>query len=127
MTVAHELAHTRGYAHEDECNFLGILCCIAHPAADWQYSGWLSAYIYLSNSLYDSDRQRWQSAAAVSEEVARDLAARRAYWKQFEGPVQEASTKVNDTFIRVNGDKEGVARYDQVTALLILWYRAGKL
>lgn len=126
MTVAHELAHTRGYAHEDECNFLGILACIAHPEADWQYSGWLSAYIYISNSLYGSSRDRWQRAAAVSEGVRRDLAARSAYWRQFNGPVQTASTAVNDAFIRVNGDGEGVARYDRVTALLIAWWRAGE-
>lgn len=126
MTIAHELAHTRGYAHEDECNFLGILCCIAHPDADWQYSGWLAAYIYAANSLYDSSPARWQQAAAVSEGVRRDLIARSAYWKQFEGPVQQTSSAVNDAFIRAGGDKEGVARYGQVTALLLEWWRAGK-
>ena len=124
-TIAHELAHTRGFAHEDECNFLGVLACVNHPDADFQYAGWLAAYIYVSNALYELDYQRWADIrlADCSEGVRRDLAERSAYWKQFEGKLREFSENTNDAFIRVNGDEEGVARYGQATALLLAYYK----
>ncbi len=46
-TAAHELAHTRGFAREDECNFLAYLACIHHSSGDVRYSGYLSAYIFV--------------------------------------------------------------------------------
>lgn len=125
LTVAHELAHTRGFAHEDECNFLGILACVNHPDPAWQYAGWLSAYLYTANALYAADTAAWQEAARCSEGMRRDLARRTDYWAQFEGPVQDVSTEVNDSFIQANGDSEGVARYGQVTALLLAYYADG--
>ena len=41
-TAAHELAHTRGFAREDECNFFAFLTSIASDSADCRYSGYLS-------------------------------------------------------------------------------------
>lgn len=124
MTIAHELAHTRGFAHEDECNFLGILACLEHPDAEWRYSGWLSAYIYVSNSLYPNDPEAWRQIrqSDCSEGVRRDLAQQSAYWATFRGQVMEISDRTNDAFIRANGDAEGVARYGEVTRLLLMWY-----
>ncbi len=125
MTVAHELAHTRGFAHEDECNFLGILACTAHPDAGWRYSGWLSAYIYVSNALYEVSPAEWTAVrdTCCSAAVQRDLAQRSVYWAAFSGPAMTFSSEVNDTFIRANGDAEGIVRYDGVTALLLMWKR----
>lgn len=126
MTVSHELAHTRGYAHEDECNFLGILACVNHPAVEWQYAGWLAAYQYTADALYAADADAWREVAALcSDGVRRDLARRAAYWSSFEGPVEEISAEVNNAFIQANGDSDGVARYGQVTALLMAYYADG--
>ena len=123
VTITHELAHTRGYAHEDECNFLGILAAVNHPDPAWQYAGWLEAYMYTADALFAADVEAFLSTRALcSEGMLRDLACRATYWKAFDGGVQEMSNQVNDTFIRVNGDAEGVARYDQVTALLLSYY-----
>lgn len=123
VTITHELAHTRGFAHEDECNFLGILAAVNHPDPAWQYAGWLEAYIYTADALFAAEAEAfWETRALCSEGVLRDLACRATYWKAFEGGVQEISEQVNDAFIRVNGDAEGVARYDQVTALLLAYY-----
>ncbi len=126
MTVAHELAHTRGFAHEDECNFLGILACVNHPVAEWQYAGWLAAYRYTADALYAADTDAWREAAArCSDGMRRDLARRAAYWSSFEGPVEELSAEVNNAFIQANGDSDGIARYGQVVALLMAYYADG--
>lgn len=56
-TVAHELAHQRGIASEQECNFLGVLASVTSGLPAYEYAGWLSGYIYLGNALYRADRR----------------------------------------------------------------------
>ena len=124
-TAAHELAHTRGFAREDECNFFGYLTSIHSDSADYRYSGYLSAYIYCSKALYDYDTDMWgETRAYCSEGVLRDLGERNAYWKQFEGKVQETSTQINHSFITAQGDDDGVFSYDRVVQLIVGYYRS---
>ena len=122
-TVTHELAHTMGFAKENECNFLGYLACIASGQPEQVYSGALSAYIYCSNALYKADKALWKQAyARLSDGVRRDLQQRRDYWKQFEGQVMDSSQKVNDGFIKANGVESGVISYDEMVELLLRYY-----
>lgn len=122
-TAAHEIAHTIGYAKEDECNFLGYLACINSENPDYVYSGYLSAMNYCNNALYAHDKDMYaQVIALCSPGVIRDLKNQRQYWKQFDGPTQETSQKVNDTFIKVNGVKEGIFSYNQMVRLMLRYY-----
>lgn len=122
-TVTHELAHTMGFAKENECNFLAYLACTASGDPDAVYSGLLSAYIYSANALYGADKEAWQQAASqLSAGVRRDLRQRSAYWDSFEGEVMDSSQKVNDTFIKVNGVESGVISYDEMVELLLRYY-----
>lgn len=122
-TVTHELAHTMGFAKENECNFLGFLACAASEQPDQVYSGYLSAYIYCSNALYRADADAWRQAYAhLSDGVIRDLKQRRDYWKGFSGQVMESSQRVNDTFIKANGVESGVISYDEMVELLLRYY-----
>ena len=122
-TAAHELAHTRGFAREDECNFFAYLTSIASDSADFRYSGYLLAYIYCSNALYGYDGEMGAEARSYcSEGVQRDLAASSRYWKQFEGKVQEVSTSVNNSFIASQGDDDGVLSYGRVVQLIVGYY-----
>lgn len=122
-TVTHELAHTMGFARENECNFLGYLACVASGQPEQVYSGALSAYIYCSNALYKADKTLWKQAyTRLSDGVQRDLQQRRDYWKQFQGQVMESSQKVNDGFIKANGVDSGVISYDEMVELLLRYY-----
>ena len=122
-TAAHELAHTRGFAREDECNFLAYLTCIHSDSADFRYSGLLMAYIYCSNTLYDYDKDLWgETREACSDGVKRDLGERNRYWKTFEGKVQEISNNVNNSFLTAQGQEKGVLSYDEVVSLIVSYY-----
>ena len=122
-TIAHELAHQRGIASEQECNFLAVAASTAFDNPVYQYSGYLMGYIHLSNALYRADRERW---AAVYERLpagaAADLRNNSDYWAQFEGPVAEASTKVYDTTLRSYGQSAGIQSYGTVVDLLVAYY-----
>lgn len=124
VTAAHEIAHTRGFAREDECNFYAYLSCTVHPSADYRYSGYLFAYVLCANALYDYDVELWRETRDFLSEGARaDLAAHSEYWKQFEGPVEEVSTSVNNGFLTSQGQEEGVLSYGEAVRLIVGYYR----
>lgn len=126
-TALHELAHTRGFAREDEANFLSCLVGFTHPSADYRYSACLQAYLYCANALYGYDVEAWQEARSLcSEGVLRDLQQRSAYWAQFEGPVQAVSTAVNDSFIKAQGVDDGVHSYGRAVNLLLSYFESEK-
>ncbi len=55
FTVAHELAHQKGFASEQECNFLGVAACDSCGDVIYEYSGCLAGLLYTSNALYTAD------------------------------------------------------------------------
>lgn len=122
FTVAHELSHTCGFAREDEANFAAFLLCTASDDPEYAYSGYLMAYIYCANALYDYDLDMWQEARSyLSEDVQRDLADQREYWQAHKGSVENFSSSVNDAFLKAQGQEDGVLSYDRVTALILAW------
>lgn len=122
-TAAHEIAHTMGFARENECNFLAWLACSTSELPDYEYSGHLQAYIYCSNALYRADKELWKEAYSnLSEGVIRDIKQGNSYWKEFEGEVQEKSQQFNDAFIKVNGVESGVLSYNEMVELMLRYY-----
>ncbi len=124
-TAAHELAHARGFAREDDSTLAAYISCFCHPDPVWRYSGLISAWKLLSNRLYAEDRDRWSAAYAdLSSAVRRDLGAERAYWKEFETPVASISTTVNDAYLKANQVKSGVKSYGQAADILLAYMEA---
>ena len=125
VTMCHELSHLRGYMREDEANFIGYLVCEKSGDTDFEYSGKMLAFIYASNALHDTDPDAAnQIYSKLSEGVQRDLNANSAYWKQFEGPVAQVSTAVNDSYLKANHQEDGVKSYGRMVDLLLAEYRA---
>ncbi len=122
-TAAHEIAHTMGFAKENECNFIAWLACSESGLDDYEYSGHLQAYIYCVNALYKADKELWRKAVSnCSEGMVRDLRQINSYWKQFEGEIKESSQKVNDTFIKANRVESGVLSYNEMVGLMLRYY-----
>lgn len=122
-TVAHELAHQRGVAKEQEANFVAVLACMENGDPDYVYSAALLAYTHLSNALYKADPEAWTRVSSVlSEAVQADLAANRAYWKQFETPVQSVSNTVYEGFLQSYNQSLGLKSYGACVDLLVNYY-----
>ncbi len=122
-SAAHELAHARGFAREDDCDFASILSCLVHPEPHWRYSGQISAWKSLARRLYQEDPDAWARAytEVLSPGVIRDLQAESAYWKAFETPLADLSEKINDSYLKANREEEGVKSYGGVVDLLLAW------
>ncbi len=127
-TVMHEMAHQRGFAREDEANYIAWVTCMAHPDPDFKYSASVMSLIYAMNALYGEDPDLYFALSKnYSEGLKRDLADSSTYWKQFQGTAQKVADIVNDTYIKLNGDANGVKSYGRMVDLLLAEYRKNSL
>ena len=124
-TAAHEMAHQRGYASEQECNFLAILASTTCGNDTYAYSGWLMGYIYLGNALYRiAPETYWSIRDVLPETVKADLEDNTAYWDQFrDTAAQKASNKVYDGMLKAYGEERGIQSYGTVVDMLVVYYR----
>lgn len=135
FTMCHELAHLRGYAREDEANFISYLACINSDSHEFRYSGYLMAYIYASNKLAFEDGEKDAVAASyLSDKVINDLNADGEYWSQFDEPVvidtpvgsfdvpvSDIASDINDSYLKANDQEDGTKSYGRMVDLLIAY------
>ena len=123
-TIAHELAHQRGVASEQECNFIAVLASTTCGDPAYVYSGWLLGYVHLSNALYAADKTAWQAVwDSLPPTVQTDIRTGNAYWAQFKSPATEVSQKVYDNFLKSYGESRGIQSYGTVVDLLVVYYK----
>lgn len=125
-TMAHEIAHRHGFAREDEANFLAWLVCHqSYISPEAQYSGNMLALAYGLNALYKAAPDQYPSVYnRLSDAVKRDFSFGRSFWEQYEGPVEQISTEVNQQYLQSNDQSDGVQSYGRMVDLLIAYYRS---
>ena len=125
-TSAHELAHQRGIAREDEANFVAFMVCISSDDPYLQYSGYLDVYSEVMNALYSADKELYSAVASrLCTEAKRE---RISYSKFFEkyahSKTSEISNSINNSFLQANGQEQGTKSYGMVTDLTVAYYKA---
>jgi len=127
FTTAHEMAHQRGFAKEDEANYIAYIACINHPDVNFQYSGTLTALSYSFNALRKSDSQNFkQLILTCSTGVLNDLNYNQHFWVGYAGPVQTVGDKINDTYLKAQNQESGTKSYGAMVDLLLAQYRKNK-
>lgn len=123
FTMCHEAAHRLTVAPEDEANFCAFLACQASDDPAFQYSGWYSAFVYCYNALYKVDKNAAAEVwSTLSAQVVQDCRRANDHYDQYEGQVQDAAQKLNDTYLKAFSEESGVQSYGEVADLLIAWY-----
>ncbi|MBR2047372.1 MAG: DUF3810 domain-containing protein [Oscillospiraceae bacterium] len=126
FTICHEMAHRLCVAREDAANFAAYLACEASASREYQYSGFFMAYRYCYTALYNVDPA---AALRIREGCVNELLWDLDYYSNFfsshrdEEATQLADT-VNDTYLKVSGDEDGIASYGAVCDYLVNWYLA---
>ncbi len=124
VTVAHEMAHQRGVAPEQEANFLGIAACLSCDDAEYQYSGWLFGYSHLSNALHAADQEAWQAIwEDLDERCKKDIEWNDGYWRDFSSPVTSLVQGGYSGFLQSYGQSMGLRSYGACVDLLVAYYR----
>lgn len=120
VVMAHEIAHLQGVAREDEANFIAVMACTNHKDAYVQYSGHLLAVIHLLGALYDSDQALWLEARnQITPDVLGDLVSNNEFWQEYDGWFEEVSSDLNDTYLKANGQQDGIKSYGRMVDLLL--------
>lgn len=120
FAACHELAHQRGFAREDEASFVGYLACRAHPDDDFRYSAAFEALLESLAALQPLEPGAARAVAqAASPGVLRDWRALDAWIRRNAGPARAVSQAVNDTYLRSQGQSQGVRSYGRVVDLLL--------
>lgn len=123
FTTLHEMAHQRGYASEDECNFLAYIACINNEEYDFKYSGYLTALKYTASAIAKVNYDEFKELSShLSKSVKNDLKNSNEFWSKYEGKVSDASDKMNNNYLKANGIKEGTESYGKVVNLLLTYY-----
>ena len=122
-TVAHELAHQRSVAKEQEANFCAVYASLLSGDPDYCYSACLMAYTYLGNALHSADPEAWERVyGGLNEDVLRDFAMNREYWRKYETPVQIISNTVYEGFLYSYDQDLGLKSYGACVDLLVCRY-----
>lgn len=119
--ATHEMAHQRGFAREDEANYIAYLTCVLHPDPDFQYSGVVFALINTLRPLRSQDAQlHSQVVEELSKGVKRDLDNWNEYLSKYQGGLlQRISDRVNDAYLRSNRQTDGIQSYGRMVDLLL--------
>lgn len=127
FTACHELSHLRGFMQEQEANFIAFLACTDSEHVEFQYSGYLVGWVYCMNVLHQVDYDAWEEVrAGLAPSADADLKANSEFWAAYDGKVAEVSNKVNDTYLKANGQKDGVESYDRMVDLIVAIYQEGE-
>ncbi|HSR54586.1 MAG TPA: DUF3810 domain-containing protein, partial [Acidobacteriota bacterium] len=123
-TIAHEKAHQRGIAGEDEANFFGFLACLEAQHPYVRYSGLVFAQRQLLNEIYPRNPPLARRLSSqVLPAIRMDIRQGSQFWRQFEGPAAEVSHAVNDSYLRLHGVDEGIRSYTLSTRLILVYLR----
>jgi len=124
-TAAHELAHQRGIAREDEANFVAFLVCMESDDAYIRYSGALNLYEYVVSALYSADKELYKENYAKQPKtiIAERIAYSEFFDKYRENTVADISEATNNAYLQSQGAPQGTRSYGMVVDLAVAYYR----
>lgn len=128
FTVAHELSHQRGIAREDEANFIAFLVCSESDDPYIRYSGYLNLFEYVSSALYKADPAAYRTViSGLDSRVRAELSSYNSFFEKYDDSVvSKISGTVNDTYLKIQGQKDGAASYGRVVDLAVAYFEAEK-
>lgn len=123
FTAAHEMAHARGIAREDEANFTAFLVCEASSDPYVRYAGYVNLLQYVLVALYDTDvmlyRTVWEK---MSDTVKEEIRAYNRVLRSYEGSIaSDIAGSINDAYLGSMGT-EGTVSYGLVVRLAVRYF-----
>lgn len=126
-TLAHEMAHQRGIAREDEANFVAFLVCMESEDPYIRYSALLNMQEYVMSALGRASSKLYSSAYyAMNGGVRAELAAYGEFFDKYrESVAADVADSVNNAFLQAQGQTEGTRSYGTVVDLAVAYYKRG--
>jgi hypothetical protein len=109
FVIAHELAHVRGYPDEGDANVIAALATLLSARPAFQYSGWLSLWLYLRSG--EGDMLLDMGPRADLQRIFSRSRSEQIPW------INHLQTVVLDWFLKANHVEQGVRSYSRVVLL----------
>lgn len=124
-TAAHELAHQRGTARENEANFVAFLACMESDDVYIRYSAYTNMLEYVMSALYSADPDRYNSMwASFDSNMIGEFNAYSLFYKKYQqSTVSNVSSAINNSYLQSQGVKEGSRSYGLVVDLMVAYYK----
>lgn len=125
-TAAHELAHQRGIARENEANFVAFLICMESEDPYIRYSGALNMYEYVASALYSASPELYSQVLGSADlRIRYEMISYSRFFDRYrENVVAEVSEAVNNTYLTIQGT-EGTRSYGMVVDLAVAYLLYG--
>ncbi|MCI0339349.1 MAG: DUF3810 domain-containing protein [Acidobacteria bacterium] len=120
FAMANQKAHQRGFAREDEANFVAYVICTNADDPYVRYSGYLHGV-----KVLDVIERAGISGlkGSIGPGPSADLDASRQFWATVKNPdISSMSTQLLSAYLRLNRVRSGVANYDEDIPLIIGFY-----
>ena len=123
-TIAHEMAHQRGIARENEANFVAYLVCISSDDVYMQYSGYLNMFEYLVSAIPSSEKDvTTKLYSSLDKRIYNDLVKYSEFFDKYrDSTASEVSDAINDTYLQIQGTP-GTKSYGMVVDLAVEYHK----
>jgi hypothetical protein len=121
FVAAHEFAHLMGVAREDEANFIAFLVCLFSDDEYIRYSGLMAMVSYVSWDLIIDD---WETHYRIMQHMPAIVRNDRESNFRFisentNRTVSRTASRINNTYLKVQGQEKGVRSYAAVVDLVV--------
>lgn len=123
-TMAHELAHLKGFMREEEAGFIAFLACSNSDSKALNYSGALNGLQYVMKALKKeiSPIDYEKIYAKIPQEARKELEKSMLYWKEHTSTVTDIARKANDRYLLVNAQADGTGSYGKMVDYMLAYY-----
>lgn len=124
-TAAHELAHQRGIAKEDEANMIAFLVSLESDDTYIRYSAYVNVYEYVMNALYRANKDMYREISAKLEKnVYNEQIAYASFFKKYKKSVtSQVSGTINNIYLQSQGTA-GRKSYGMVVDLTVAYLKS---
>lgn len=123
-TAAHEMAHQRGIAREDEANFMAFLVLGQAEEPYLRYAGHLGLFEYVASALAAAYPESYYSIVypEISAGIRAEFAKYNAFFDQHkDSAISDVTGSLNDAYLKINGTS-GESSYGEVVRLAVAYY-----
>ena len=123
VTTSHEISHLKGYAKENEANFIGILASVNSKNLFLSYSGNIQALRYLLDEVRKQDKKESQKIIQkINKGVLKNISNAEKKINKYSNPFEPYIKEIYGFYLKANNQKDGIKSYNQVVRLLVGYY-----
>ncbi len=125
---AHEMAHQRGVARENEANFTSFVVLSSSEDDFLRYSAYLNIYSDITSALYSADKELYYEVySLLDNKVKDDLKSYSSFFDKYRDSIaSDVTENINDSYLQANGQKDGVKSYGMIVDLTCAYLKSKK-